>query len=207
MIVDVFVDENGEVKEDTKKALAEAQAQMEENPSWTVKLIATAPSKDGKDGADIAKENAEKAMAVLVDAGIAEDRISITYNSSDRIASNDGPFKANYEETVYFGSDSKYVTEWSQEKKVKPLLKYLKEKPNAKIYLSGHSDHVGKAEYNLTLSRDRTDSVEKYLKDNGVNNPIRKEYFGEALPRYTVEEVYKDPKSLIYNRRVKIVIF
>ena len=207
LIVDVFVDENGEVKEDTKKALAEAQAQMEENPSWTVKLIATAPSKDGKDGADIAKENAEKAMAVLVDAGIAEDRISITYNSSDRIASNDGPFKANYEETVYFGSDSKYVTEWSQEKKVKPLLKYLKEKPNAKIYLSGHSDHVGKAEYNLTLSRDRTDSVEKYLKDNGVNNPIRKEYFGEALPRYTVEEVYKDPKSLIYNRRVKIVIF
>ncbi|MGY8954310.1 MAG: hypothetical protein ACKVJP_13205, partial [Flavobacteriales bacterium] len=91
LIVDVFVDENKKVTEDTKKALAEAQAKMEENLSWTVKLIATSPSKAGKDGADIAKENAEKAMAVLVDAGIAEDRISITYNSSDRIASNDGP--------------------------------------------------------------------------------------------------------------------
>lgn len=208
IIVDnIEVDENGELTADTKKALADAQAQLLENPNYKVEIIAVAASKNGEDGAVIAKRNAEKAMGVLVAGGIAEDRISLTYKSSDLIAGNEGPFEANYEETIYFGSDSKYVTEWSQEKKMKPLLEYLKDKPKVKIYLSGHADHVGQADYNLTLSGERTDAVEKYLRDNGVENPIRKEYFGEAVPRYTVEEVTKDPKNLIYNRRVKIVIF
>jgi len=207
LVVEVFVDENGELTEETKKTLADAQTQLEANPGWTLELIASALSKNGEDGVVIAKRNAEKAIAVLITSGLDKDRISMTYKSSDLIAVNDGPFKANYEETIYFGSDSKYVTEWSKEKKMKPLLEYLKDKPNVKIYLSGHSDHVGQAEYNLTLSGERTDAVEKFLRESGVKNPIRKEYFGEAVPRYSVEEVTKDPKNLIYNRRVKIVIF
>ncbi|MBD80152.1 MAG: hypothetical protein CL840_14660 [Crocinitomicaceae bacterium] len=204
LVVDnVEVDENGKLTPATLAALNDAQKQLAANPNLKVEIKASAP---GKNGHDIAKKNAELAMGVLVSAGISKDRISLTYQSSDTIASS-GPLKANYEETIYFGSASKYVTEWSQEKKMKPLLEYLKGNTTGTIYLSGHTDHVGDTEYNLTLSRERTDSVEKFLRDNGITNKIRKEYFGEASPRYTIEEVTTDPKQLIYNRRVKIVVF
>ena len=83
----------------------------------------------------------------------------------------------------------------------------MKDKPNAKVYLSGHSDHIGNEKYNLELSKKRVDSVEEYLRSQGIKQNIRKEYFGESTPRVSMEDVQSDPKKLILNRRVNIVVF
>jgi outer membrane protein OmpA-like peptidoglycan-associated protein len=46
----------------------------------------------------------------------------------------------------------------------------LKDYPEIKIEVSGHTDNIGSAEYNKELSENRAKAVVDYLTQNGIDN-------------------------------------
>jgi outer membrane protein OmpA-like peptidoglycan-associated protein len=78
-------------------------------------------------------------------------------------------------------------------------------KPEFKLHIAGHTDNVGSDEYNMNLSRDRSQSVAKYLQGKGID-PKRfvVEWFGETRPIAD----NNTPEGRQKNRRVEMeVIF
>ncbi|HYM21104.1 MAG TPA: OmpA family protein [Candidatus Kapabacteria bacterium] len=51
---------------------------------------------------------------------------------------------------------------------LKNLVRFLAENPKIKIEISGHTDSIGTAEYNQTLSQERANAVREYLIGHGV---------------------------------------
>ena len=59
----------------------------------------------------------------------------------------------------------------------------MKEVPTLKIELSGHTDNIGKDDYNLKLSQNRADAVKNYLVSRAVDpNRIDAVGYGETRP-------------------------
>jgi outer membrane protein OmpA-like peptidoglycan-associated protein len=71
------------------------------------------------------------------------------------------------------------------------------------IELRGHTDAVGKDDYNLTLSKNRATSVRAYLLSKGINeNRITAKGYGETIPIYS----NKTETGKSKNRRVEFFI-
>lgn len=84
------------------------------------------------------------------------------------------------------------------------LAEYMKNNPEAKIDIAGHTDWIGTNEYNYVLSNNRAKSVKNYLVAVGTNpNNITTQYFGEDRP--IASNVYADgrdnPEGRQFNRR------
>lgn len=81
---------------------------------------------------------------------------------------------------------------------------FLNSHPKAYVIISGHTDNVGEAKYNLWLSRRRALSVEKYLMMNGNVNGERivVQWYGESLPSAT----NSTPEGRGLNRRVESIV-
>jgi OOP family OmpA-OmpF porin len=79
----------------------------------------------------------------------------------------------------------------------------LKENPDMRIVISGHTDSFGSDEYNVKLSQRRVNSVYNFLTERGIEaGRISREAFGEKMP-------VKDNTSSInraFNRRVEFRI-
>jgi outer membrane protein OmpA-like peptidoglycan-associated protein len=83
------------------------------------------------------------------------------------------------------------------------ISKVLNEFADTKISIQGHTDDTGKAEYNLSLSKKRAESVASYLASKGVyRNRLTTEAMGETTPRFDNTTV--DGRSK--NRRVEMAI-
>ena len=80
---------------------------------------------------------------------------------------------------------------------------YLKQKPQVKIEMGGHTDNVGSDESNNLLSTERAKSVQQYLVKQGVAS-IRISFrgYGKTLPVATNDT--EDNRAL--NRRVEFTI-
>lgn len=77
----------------------------------------------------------------------------------------------------------KSVIKSSSLSSLEELASLLKKKPEFKLLLSGHTDNVGKPASNMTLSKNRTLAVKKYLITKGVpDSQIRTEWFGQTKP-------------------------
>ena len=80
------------------------------------------------------------------------------------------------------------------------LVAFLKQYPEAKIEVRGHTDKTGGHDLNVKLSQNRAGSVVKYLTGKGVSaSRLQSQGFGPDQPLLEgdTEEVYK------YNRRVE----
>jgi OmpA-OmpF porin, OOP family len=113
------------------------------------------------------------------------------------------PQKLEILDKVYFEFDKATLLEQSF-----PLLNQVaavvKEHPEIKrVRIEGHTDNVGTAEYNLTLSLQRAESVRAYLIERGVD-PERLDArgYGRARPITTNET----EEGRAENRRVEFVI-
>jgi outer membrane protein OmpA-like peptidoglycan-associated protein len=87
------------------------------------------------------------------------------------------------------------------------LLEYLRLKHFVKISLTGHADERGTDELNMTLSKERLETVARYLKDGGFNGELelvpkgkREPFTGVVRSQYPQEELYQ------LDRRVELVI-
>jgi outer membrane protein OmpA-like peptidoglycan-associated protein len=70
------------------------------------------------------------------------------------------------------------------------------------LFIAGHTDTVGEAGYNLSLSRRRAQSISNWFRQRGLRIPIAFEGFGEsALLIKTADEV-DEPR----NRRVDYIL-
>ncbi|HYG40072.1 MAG TPA: OmpA family protein [Cytophagales bacterium] len=80
----------------------------------------------------------------------------------------------------------------------------LKENPNYKIKISGHTDNIGDAEFNKHLSQKRANAVVEYLKRKGVDaRRLTSEGYGEEKPLASNDDE-KDGREL--NRRTEFKI-
>jgi OOP family OmpA-OmpF porin len=80
----------------------------------------------------------------------------------------------------------------------------MKEYPNTKAIIEGHTDSVGSDAYNLRLSNDRSNSVRQYLiKEFGVDaSRLTSKGYGESRPIATNDTDEGRQK----NRRVWAVL-
>ncbi|MFZ4704796.1 MAG: DUF5723 family protein [Bacteroidales bacterium] len=84
------------------------------------------------------------------------------------------------------------------------LADLLIKKPDWKLQLSGHTDNVGQPATNMTLSKNRTLAVKKYLTNKGVTDErIKTEWYGQTKPIAP----NSTPEGRQKNRRVEIAIF
>ena len=118
--------------------------------------------------------------------------------------SDDAIKKLNdYAKTILFDTGK-----FSFQKQTFPVLKaitaILKEYPTAKFSIEGHTDNVGKADFNQKLSDGRANAVKQYLIDNGID-PFRltSKGFGMDNPIDT----NKTAKGRANNRRVEVKLF
>ncbi|MCB0483280.1 MAG: OmpA family protein, partial [Flavobacteriales bacterium] len=199
-------------------AIADAIAK---NPALKVEIVGIPdPGLSGDAAAADARKKSLEAYNFLLGLGVPEQNIKVEYASMKAEketeltakverpeSAGDKPMEPIYEQTIYFGLSSSMITDWSKGKLAGGILAFLAANPDKKIYMSGHADHTGPDDFNLKLSEKRVKNVETYLREQGVKNPIQAEYFGEAQPSISTEEVETDPSKLIYNRRVKMVVF
>lgn len=83
------------------------------------------------------------------------------------------------------------------------LAGFLKEHPNRGILIEGHTDSVGNAEYNLSLSQRRADAVKRALVTRGVSGArIIAKGYGEEYP--VADNTMEAGRQ--QNRRVEIII-
>ena len=79
----------------------------------------------------------------------------------------------------------------------------LKEFPNSKFSIEGHTDSDGKDAMNQTLSEDRAGAVKGYLIENGIMaDRLSSKGFGETMPIDT----NKTAKGKANNRRVEVLL-
>ncbi|MDD3804338.1 MAG: OmpA family protein [bacterium] len=82
-------------------------------------------------------------------------------------------------------------------------VKLLKDNPKVKIEVQGHTDSVGAAASNETLSQARADAVRKYLVDNGIDAArIQTKGYGELMPIASNDT--KEGRA--QNRRIEFLI-
>jgi outer membrane protein OmpA-like peptidoglycan-associated protein len=83
---------------------------------------------------------------------------------------------------IFYESGSKELNS-SSEVELDKLVELMKENPTLRIQINGHTDAVGKAADNLSLSNGRAQAVVDYLAKKGVQ-PARLSFkgFGSTLP-------------------------
>ena len=83
------------------------------------------------------------------------------------------------------------------------VVEMLRENPNIKIELSGHTDNQGNSKLNLKLSQDRVDKVKQYLVEHGIDaRRIKGKGYGGTRP--VASNASEETRKL--NRRVEIKI-
>ncbi len=88
-------------------------------------------------------------------------------------------------------------------KKLNAVVQYMKNNPTSNILLIGHTDQVGSAEYNMTLSVKRALEVKKYLISKGINTKrISTIGKGATSPLF----LDNSETARMANRRVELII-
>lgn len=83
---------------------------------------------------------------------------------------------------IFFETD-KYEIQPASYPELKKVVGFLDDNPELKIKINGHTDNVGDAAYNLTLSRNRAKAVYNFLISNGIaENRLHFEGYGEKKP-------------------------
>ncbi len=104
---------------------------------------------------------------------------------------------------IYFNSNSDVLAATSFTE-LNKLHFFLKENPEIKIEISGHTDNVGTSEHNLKLSENRAKSVFLYLNNKGITqNRLVFKGYGDAQSIASNDDE-KDGREL--NRRIEIKI-
>ena len=68
-------------------------------------------------------------------------------------------------------------------KDIDDLVNVMKDHPELKVVIEGHTDNSGSAEYNKKLSQQRAEAVKQYMVEKGIEaNRLKAKGFGEEKP-------------------------
>lgn len=105
-------------------------------------------------------------------------------------------------DNIYFDSGSASIRPESIPA-LERLNDFMRNNPGIKIEISGHTDNVGTAEYNMKLSKKRAEAVSEYLFGRGVKkNRISAEGYGYSNSAASNDSEVNRQK----NRRVEITV-
>ena len=83
---------------------------------------------------------------------------------------------------IFFDTD-KYVLRPESKTGLEKLKSYLSENPDIRIEIGGHTDNVGNASHNLTLSQNRAKAVLDYLVKEGIDaSRLVSKGYGDTVP-------------------------
>jgi len=103
---------------------------------------------------------------------------------------------------VYFATN-KYDINSNSKLALDKLIKIFNEYPETNLLIEGHTDDVGKDDYNYGLSQRRAEAVANYLRNTGIaSSRLIIKWYGEAQP--IADNTTAEAKAL--NRRVEFVI-
>ena len=131
-------------------------------------------------------------------------------NNSSKDASNDEPIDIHSIENywkykqyrVYFDSDKSNILPKYQ-KILDELVEDLKQHPDHKLLVHGHTDSDGEALYNIYLGEARANEVMHYLINKGISHSKIKTFtYGKSNPVESNTTLEKKAK----NRRVEIIL-
>jgi outer membrane protein OmpA-like peptidoglycan-associated protein len=108
----------------------------------------------------------------------------------------------NEDAGVYFDTN-KSVVKGTSATTLDRLVGILKEYPDSNILVEGHTDSAGADDYNMTLSKQRAESVTSYLSTHGIaSSRLTTKWYGETQPKSDNSTAAGKAK----NRRVEMVI-
>ena len=86
---------------------------------------------------------------------------------------------------------------------LEPLVDFLKDNPERRVILEGHTDNVGADAYNQALSQRRAEAVQSYLRQSGIEEAkVTVRGLGETYPVASNQS----EAGRLQNRRVEIII-
>ena len=105
-------------------------------------------------------------------------------------------------EDLTFHFDKTQLKE-EDKKELGEVINFLKQYPQSWVRIAGHTDNAGTKEANVTVSRQRAETVQKMLLDAGIDQMrIVTQWYGEVNPIATNDT----PEGQALNRRVEIAV-
>ena len=147
------------------------------------------------------------AAAIAVPSNIEQESLSASNVCVTKIAREIEENKAIVLENVNYDYNS-FVLSKGSYKQFEPLIKLMKENPNMRVQILGHTDNRGTDEYNQTLSEKRAQSCVNYLVSKGIAaDRLEAIGKGESEPIADNEINGKDnPAGRAKNRRTEFKI-
>ncbi len=103
---------------------------------------------------------------------------------------------------LYFEHDTTKLTHESNGL-LAEVLRVIESRKSNEVYVVGHTDLVGKGEYNIALSSRRADYVRDLLVSNGIKpNTLLVLFYGKARPLVPTKDEVSEPR----NRRVEVIV-
>jgi len=103
---------------------------------------------------------------------------------------------------INYSTNSAELTEDSK-LVIDEFVEYLKDNPDLRIEIRGHTDNVGNEGYNKALSTDRAFTVRQYIQEKGIEgNRLTHQGYGSSLPVASNE----NEEGRAKNRRTEFVI-
>lgn len=116
------------------------------------------------------------------------------------ISSTANGFKATAQNEILFQFDSHALND-NAKTMLKELCDVIKEIPETKITIVGHTDNIGEKQYNILLSKNRAAAVGNYLREQGIPDSSISEY-GKGYDEPVADNKTEEGRSK--NRRVEI---
>ena len=104
---------------------------------------------------------------------------------------------------AYFAFDSSILS-MDDKENLDQVAARLKANPNENVRISGYTDDVGPADYNMTLSKQRAQSAAKYLESLGIPSH-RIKTVGYGATRFADQNATQAGRAK--NRRVEVSFF
>jgi outer membrane protein OmpA-like peptidoglycan-associated protein len=202
--MEIAREENLRIKEQIESARAELGNRTAEElaEARAAQGAAQAEANAAKNAAASAEARAEAERNARKDA---EMRVEVVIKQLEKIGEvkeEERGLVLNLSGSVLFTSGKSNLLPAAQERLLL-LVDALRQMPNQKIIVEGHTDSVGSSSSNQVLSQHRAESVKNFLVRNGIEKDnIEAMGFGESRP---VDE-NDTAEGRANNRRVEIVL-
>jgi len=108
----------------------------------------------------------------------------------------------HYAQEIYFRHGESEVPEYARAR-LSSLTEFLKTQPHLTVTLKGYTDHLGAADYNVTLAQARVDGIRRLLMNEGV---AEKRVSAHAIGEVESQSQPGDAGNYILDRRVSVAL-